>query len=238
MEGLILHCGAEKATREDLKEIETPRGTDTWKPVSHWDCATMIGEEAEKRSYRIISEEYGLNHDGSKMFGVMKFHPDGHPDYTRALGIRNSHDRTLSLSIVAGVNVFVCDNLAFASTGEIPIMRRHTRGLDIGALIPQAFDKLEHKFIQLEKDIDRLKIEMITVDQARIITCISAEISIIRPSDVVPIIKSFQNPKHEEFREPSRWSLYNSFTETAKKYSPMKADKCYRGLAKVFGLNG
>ena len=32
------------------------------------------------------------------------------------------------------------------------------------------------------------------------------------------------------------WSLYNGFTETAKKYSPMRADHCYRSLAKLFGL--
>ena len=46
----------------------------------------------------------------------------------------------------------------------------------------------------------------------------------------------FRNLGHEEFREPTRWSLYNSFTETAKKYSPARADQCYQRLAKMFGL--
>ena len=44
--------------------------------------------------------------------------------------------------------------------------------------------------------------------------------------------------RHEEFAEPTRWSLLNAFTETAKKYSPARADQCYRSLTRLFGLDG
>ena len=43
---------------------------------------------------------------------------------------------------------------------------------------------------------------------------------------------------HEEFAEPTRWSLLNAFTENAKKYSPGRADICHRGLTRLFGLDG
>ena len=33
-------------------------------------------------------------------------------------------------------------------------------------------------------------------------------------------------------------SLLNAFTEHAKKYSPGRADVCYRGLTRLFGLDG
>ncbi len=233
---LILQNGCARCGRQDLKAVKTPRRTDSWVPVSHYDAVNFIAEEAEKRNLKIISEEYGLNSLGTKMFGVMRFQKDGNPEWTRALGVRNSNDRSLSLGMVAGVSVFCCSNLAFS--GEISIMRRHTRGIDIESLIPEAFDKLNHKFIRLEKDIDKLKVEMITVDDARIITCVSAELGYIRPADVVNIVCEFQEPRHEEFSEPSKWSLYNAFTETAKKYSAAKADKCYRGLAEMFNLTG
>lgn len=233
---LILHNGCERVTREELKAVKTPKKTDSWVPVNHYNCIGLIAEEVERQGMKIIKEEYGLNSTGSKMFGVMRFAPDGNPEYSRALGIRNSHDRTLSLSIVAGVNVFVCDNLAFG--GSQTIARRHTAGMDIDKLIPEAFEKLNHKFIRLEKDIGKLKLEIISVDDARILTCISAELGYIRPADVVNIVGEFKEPRHEEFSEPSKWSLYNSFTEIAKKYSPAKADKCYRGLARMFNLAG
>ena len=48
----------------------------------------------------------------------------------------------------------------------------------------------------------------------------------------------FKHPRHEEFEEPTRWSLLNAFTETAKKYSPARADQCYRSLTRLFGLDG
>jgi hypothetical protein len=51
-------------------------------------------------------------------------------------------------------------------------------------------------------------------------------------------VQEFKKPTHEEFEEPTRWSFLNAFTETAKKYSPARADKCYLGLTKLFGLNG
>lgn len=32
---MLLHCGAEIVDRRDIYEIPTPRGTDTWYPLSH-----------------------------------------------------------------------------------------------------------------------------------------------------------------------------------------------------------
>jgi len=65
-----------------------------------------------------------------------------------------------------------------------------------------------------------------------------AEVGAVNSCDIVPIFREFQHPCHEEFGEPTRWSLLNAFTEHAKKYSPGRADVCYRGLTRLFGLDG
>ena len=236
MNGLLLHCGSERVSRDELKSVTTPSGTATWQPVPHYRVATMISKQAEKSGYEIVSEEYGLSPNESKMFGLLKFAKNGHPEWSKCLGFRNSHDRSLSLGLTVGVSVLVCDNLCFG--GEQTIQRRHTKGLDIAELIPQAFDNLEHRYITLERDIDRLKIEEITVDQARI-TCVkAAEMRAIRPSDILTIYKEWKNPSHKEFEGATQWNLLNAFTEIAKKYSPAKADNCYRGISRLFGLDG
>ncbi len=235
MNGLILHCGAEKVSREELRAVDTPRRTKTWIPVSHYDCASLIAEEASRRGMEITSEEYGLSANFSKMFGVLKFKCEG-KEMGKCLGIRNSLDKSLSLGLTCGYRIFVCDNLAFG--GEQTIQRRHTSGIDIESLIPKAFDNIGHRYIKLQKDIDKLKVTMITVDDARILTCIVGESNFIRHSDVITVLNSFQNPTYEEFSEKTKWSLYNSFTEIAQKYSPAKADQCYRGLARMFNLAG
>jgi hypothetical protein len=46
-------------------------------------------------------------------------------EWTWAVGIRNSHDKTFPAGLVAGTKVFCCDNLAFS--GEVQISRKHTR---------------------------------------------------------------------------------------------------------------
>ena len=234
MNDLILHCGSERVDREALKHVPTPDPTPTWKPVPHHQVAELVVNEAEARGYEIMAEDYGLNDAGSKMFGVLRFHPQGKPEMSRALGFRNSHDKSLALGLTAGMVVAVCDNLAFG--GEVTLHRKHTSGIEIKELVPMAFEKLAYQYVQLEESIDGLKIRMVTVDEARVLTVMAAEIKAIPSCDILPVLDEFREPRHEEFREPTMWSLYNGFTETAKKYSPMRADQCYRSLAKLFGL--
>ncbi|OGV48885.1 MAG: hypothetical protein A2017_00365 [Lentisphaerae bacterium GWF2_44_16] len=235
MNGLLLHCGSKNVDRDDLKYIETPHGTASWKPVPHYEVAELVRGEAMERGYDITSEEYGLNPSGTKMFGVLRFQPHGHPEYARALGFRNSHDKSLALGITAGLTVFVCDNLAFG--GAMTIHRKHTSGIEVESLIPDAFGRLSEQYIRLERNVDTLKVMSVSIDEARVITVKAAEIKAIPPSDILSVLKGFREPQHEEFKPCNMWGLYNSFTETAKKYSPPRADFAYRKLAGLFGLD-
>ena len=38
---MLLHCGAETVTREELSHVPTPLGTSTWYPLAH---QTILGE--------------------------------------------------------------------------------------------------------------------------------------------------------------------------------------------------
>jgi len=231
---LILHCGARKVSRDELKDVLTPKPTMSWKPVPHYEVAEFVTHLAKRRGYELVNEEYGLTQDGMKMFGVLNFAPHGNPEYTRALGIRNSHDKRFALGLVVGEKIVCCDNLAFG--GEVVIRRKHTSRIEIEELIPGAFNKLGEQYIRLERRIDGMKLETISIDQARVITVMAAEIKAIPSCDIVPVLDEFKEPRHQEFSEPTKWSLYNSFTETAKKYSPPRADICYRKLADLFGM--
>ena len=99
--GLILHCGANRVTRDDLRLIPTPAPTSSWRPVPHIEVAELITSQAAANGYMIESEQYGLNPTGTKMFGVLRFHPEGHPEHSRALGYRNSHDKSFALGLTA-----------------------------------------------------------------------------------------------------------------------------------------
>lgn len=234
---LLLSNGrTQRISRENLLSVETPVGTRSHRPVPHYDVATLVNELANANGYEVVSEEYGLSRDQSKLFGVLRFHPEGHPEFTRCVGFRNSHDKTLSVSLVVGVSVLVCDNLCFGG-GQI-VSRKHTANIDLEELIPGAFTALAPKYEDLELNINRLKESKLTLNKARILTTKAAENKIIPSCDIIPVFREFVEPSHPEFLPRNEWSLYNAFTEIAKKFPTMKADKCYRGLGQMFDLAG
>jgi len=235
MNGLMLCSGSRSITREELAMIPTPAPTATWRPVPHQEVAELAVYESQKRGWHIVSEDYGLGSGDSKMFGVLRFSPHGRPDFTRALGIRNSHDKTLPVGITAGISVITCSNLAFS--GEIVIHRRHTSGIELQGLMGGVFDRLEESFIRLERNADTLKFKAISIDDARKIIVVAAEMKAIPSQDILTVLSEFRNPRHEEFKARTRWSLLNAFTETAKKYSPARYDLCQRKLSTLFKLD-
>ena len=66
----------------------------------------------------------------------------------------------------------------------------------------------------------------------------AAELGVINSCDILPVYREFKQPSHVEFKEPTRWSLMNAFTETIKKYSPQRVDHSYLALNRAFGLDG
>jgi len=232
---LMLDRNTARVSRQDLMRVPTPYATPTWRPVPHHRVAELVVNEAETRGYCIVSEEYGLNPAGTKLFGVLRFHPQGRPEFSRALGLRNSHDKSLALGLTVGVSVMVCANLAFG--GETTVTRKHTSGIEVDGLVPWAFDQLAPQYERLETNIERMKGKSLSLDAARLLAVKAAELDAIPSCDVVPVLKEYRSPRHEEFAPRTVWSLFNAFTELAKKYSPPRADKCYRQLAGMFDLD-
>jgi hypothetical protein len=195
-----------------------------------------VANAVESRGWTIANEQYGLGHDGAKLFGVMRLGNSNHPEWSRAIGLRNSHDMTIAVGLAAGVSVFCCDNLSFSST--IVIKRRHTSGIDLMSLVAGALDTLVEEFLTLETAAEKLKSYDVMFDDARIATVQAAEAGAIPSCDILTVLEEFNHPRHEEFAAPTRWSFLNAFTEVSKKYSPARADVCQRKLTRLFGLDG
>ena len=124
MQGLMLHAGAQKLGRQDLLALPTPEGTETHTIIPHSKVVEAAIEALSYRRIEIVKDEYGVSRDGAKMFGVLTLDIDG-SGINLVLGLRNSHDKSFSLGMVAGFRVFVCDNLAFK--GEFfAVARKHT----------------------------------------------------------------------------------------------------------------
>ena len=234
--GLIMQEG-KFVSRDEVARIDTPVSTDTWRPVPHIDVIEAVTEVVRAHNREIEGEKFGLAREGQKMFGVMEISRSSSPEWHRCIGIRNSHDKSLAVGLSAGIVVLVCSNLAFGGTRLIN--RKHTSRIDLNELIARAVASLEDDFLTTETKCEELKdAYMKDDDEARSCIVRAAELGVINSSDILPVYREYKQPSHEEFREPTRWSLLNAFTETVKKYPTQRMDHSYLALNRAFGLDG
>jgi hypothetical protein len=234
--GLIMQEGR-FVSRDEVARIDTPCSTATWHPVPHSDVIEAVTEVIKAHRWEIEGEKFGLASDGKKMFGAMELSSSSSPEWHRCIGIRNSHDKAFAAGISVGVKVLVCSNLCFG--GTTVVKRRHTSGIVLAELIDRAVASLEDDFLTTESVCEDLKdVYLKNDDEARSCIVRAAEFGVINSSDILPTFREFKQPSHEEFREPTRWSLLNSITETIKKYSPQRVDHSYLALNRAFGLDG
>ena len=97
--------------RDEIALVPTPEATASWKPVPHSDVIDAVTEVVKAHNWQILEEQYGLARDGQRMFGVMRINRTSSTEWSRCIGIRNSHDRTLALGLSAGLSVRICSNL-------------------------------------------------------------------------------------------------------------------------------
>jgi len=222
--------------RDEIALVPTPTATASWKPVPHVEVIDAVTDVVRAHNWQILDEQYGLARDGQRMFGVIRINRTSSAEWSRCIGIRNSHDRTIAVGLAAGLTVRCCSNLMFG--GSMVLKRRHTSRIELNGLVLEAVEELETEFLTLETVAEDLKCLYVREDAARVAIVKAAEVGTVNSSDILPIFREFKEPRHEEFADPTRWSLLNAFTENAKKYSPARADICYRGLTRLFGLDG
>ena len=235
--GLCLANPTDKfVDRDAIALVPTPNSTSTWRPVPHIDVVDAVENAIANRGMTIESERFGLARDQQKMFGVITLAKQNNPEWTRCIGIRNSHDQSFAAGICCGVSVLVCSNLCFG--GEFVIKRRHTSGIDLFSMVEETMDAMADSYISFEERLLNLHDMAVDDDYARIFIVKAAEYGAIPSCDILAVFNEYLEPKHDEFRERSQWSLLNAFTEIAHKYTPARFDVCNRKLTRLFALDG
>ena len=109
---LMSHTGeTEIVTREQLAALPAVVGTDTFKPIAHIELVQTMEKVLRYRGVEIVKEQYALRRDGSRLFGTFDLNYPGLAGTRAAIGFRTANDKTMSIQIVAGMTVFVCDNV-------------------------------------------------------------------------------------------------------------------------------
>ncbi len=149
-------CEGKFVTRDEIAKVPTPACTESWHPVAHSEVIDAVTDVVKMHDWQILDEQYGLAREGQMMFGVMRINRSSSPDWSRCIGIRNSHDQSFAVGLTAGISVMVCSNLAFG--GSMVLKRRHTSRIELSVLVDAAVAELENEFLTLENVCEDLKI--------------------------------------------------------------------------------
>lgn len=242
MSSMMLHCGANNVSLEDVMAVETPDNTETWYPIAYGDFIDTVKESLEGVGLGIAREQYGLwdetNREtglvtpGAMFFGLLTL-DKGKDDYALSIGLRASHNQRFANSLVAGSQVFVCDNLAFS--GEVRINRKNTKFAygDLVRMVMESMGKIGDLWVTQEARYEGYKRTEITEAQAHDLLVRSMLAKAIPNSYIPKVLKEWTEPQHEEFAPRTLWSLQNAYTEVAKRTNVL--DQTARG-ARLHGL--
>lgn len=232
---LIAHSGAEVISRKDLSLLQTPEPTRTHTPVAHAVLVDTLEKVLTVNSLKIVEEQYSVMSNGQKLFGVMKVqHTEykSRTDYRMAIGIRASNDKVFPVQLIAGANVFVCDNMAFNGS-VIALKKRHCMTLDLQMELQGGVLKAIEGYRGFSSQIDTWKGKELNLEQAKALI-LDAAVKGVMPLHLIPdVLKEWETPKHEEFAPRTMWSLHNAFTEGFKKLRPNVAMESATELANL-----
>ena len=218
---LLLHKGAELATMEQLAAIPLPKETRTYKPVAHADLVKLLSSMAVNLlpEFELVNTQLGVTKDGQKLFGVITLKND-HTELGLSIGFRNSYDKSLSVGIVTGSSVFVCDNLMLS--GDLTVLRKHTSNVisDIDALALSTIYKSREAFKQIQDDVEIMKEIPMSDDEAYRTLGLIYGRGIITPRQIPVVKNEWLEPSHDDFQDRSLWSFYNACTEALKSSPP------------------
>src|SRR5206468_3310759 len=120
--------------------IETPAATDTHRPIPHHELVSSLVETLSFRHINVVKDEYVTTDDGMRMFGLLQLDAT-FLDVRFSIGIRNAHDKSMRLGLVAGYNVLVCSNMSFQ--GEFaPVLAKHSKHFDLQDSLTIGVDRI------------------------------------------------------------------------------------------------
>ena len=221
--GLLLHCGGEETSLHDLRSIPLPEETDTYTPVGHYDLAMNLAKVAQGMlpDYSLNNSKYGIARDGKQMFGVHSF-KNGSDDMGLCIGFRNSYDKSMSVGIAIGAIVFVCDNLAL--TGDITVMRKHTRNViqDLEEMTITTIYRSKSNFHRIEQDAEMMSEQALNNDSAYRLLGFLFGRGVLSPRQLPVVKREWLSPGFDDFKPRNLWSFYNACTEALKMAPPAK----------------
>ena len=232
-------CTKNPSTEMDVRMVPVPEATRSYTPMPHGELIDTIEHQLKHHmpNYYITSRQYGLAREGQQMFGMISLkkeiespeeidyvdveivNPDDKLDIS--IGFRNSYDKSMSVGVVGGAKVFICDNMMM-SADAVKIMKRHTKNVirEFDYMLYTSIPELQNQFTHM---VDaKAALEGIELDQEQGYEFLGRMFGhkLLTPVQMSSATDDWRKPVYDVFSPRNAWSLYNSATWGLKKGSP------------------
>jgi hypothetical protein len=174
------------------------------------------------RQIGVVQEEYAVSKDGMKMFGVLDLEALLIPGCRFAIGIRNSHDKSMRLGLTIGARVLVCMNMPFHCDFQ-PLLAKHSKSFSLVDAISVGVDRMQRNFEPMRRQVETWRAQQLTNDTAKLIVYRAfIEDELDAPKHLARRVHElYFSPEHEDFQARMMWSLSNAFTSAFKELDPI-----------------
>jgi hypothetical protein len=207
--------------REELALVPTPPATETHRPIPHHEIVRALIETLGFRHIGVVHDEYAVSLDGMKMFGVLDLATEM-SGCRFSIGLRNSHDKSMRLAMTCGYRVFVCSNMAF-SGDFTPVLAKHSKSFSLIDCVSVGVDRMQRNFEPMRKQVEAWQQSELTDVTAKVVIYEAfVEGKLEAPKHLARTVHDlYFEPKYDEFRSRTIWSLSNAFTSAFKELDPI-----------------
>ncbi len=213
---MALIIAKNKVEFPQLQKIGVPDATDSFTPIPHDQLVSLTRDAINRAGLSIVEEEHALARDGLRYFGgfALTGADIAGSDRNIVLGLRNAHDKSFAASIAVGNRMMVCENLCFSS--DVKLARRHTTNImnDLPRVLSSAVARVVAHWNDMGNRIEAYKNTEAENIGDLLVQLVDSKAFPAR--DIYNAVQEFRNPRHEEFKGGSLWTLYNSVTENLK----------------------
>ena len=217
----LIGYGGRTIGREELTLVPTPPATETHRPIPHHEIVQALVETLGFRHIGVVHDEYAVSPDGMKAFGVLDLATEME-GCRFSIGLRNSHDKSMRLAMTCGYRVFVCSNMAFAGDFT-PVLAKHSKSFSLIDCISVGVDRMQRSFEPMRKQVEAWQRSELTDVTAKVVIYEAfVEGELEAPKHLARTVHDlYFQPKYEEFRPRTIWSLSNAFTSAFKELDPI-----------------
>lgn len=201
----------------NLRNIPTESLGPRHSPVNHGDCLDIFQNTLADKNVNFDNGTGLLSKDRLKYVYVCEINVDNRPDLTFTMGFCNYNNKKKSLTGLAGEKVFVCSNEMY--TGQIKdYRRRHTAGIhgEVRGVFENTVEQFDAFVKKRGAEIDFLKEAKFGDKQLGDTVLNLHRNSYLGSTNISRIVKEWDNPRHEEFKERTAWHFQNAATEVMK----------------------